>query len=169
MSDFYSSNINGYGSRVLDERSKRYVEKYWLSIDGLMRGWVGALNKRFNTEAQDSAVVKGAVSHLRPGGVLFEKRDFIEFTSLSIASGAKEFSVVEFIGQKRWGEGGRAFFRFVYPLDVSWADMVRSSPIADDVFMRPIREYFVISDNASVGKYVNNDADSPYELVFCDF
>lgn len=44
--------------------------------------------------------------------------------------------------------------------------MVSSCSIADDVFMRPIRTYFVISDSARVGKYVDSDALHPYELFF---
>lgn len=101
------------------------------------------------------------------GGGIFTEEEFIEFKSISINLGANRFALIEYIGQNDWAAfTSQSFFRFSYPLDVSWVEMANSCSIANNVFMRPIRVFFVITDNGCVGKYVDNDALHPYELFF---
>jgi hypothetical protein len=48
-----------------------------------------------------------------------------------------------------------------------WTELASSCSIADDVYMHPIRVYFVITGNGWVGKYADSDPAHPYELFFC--
>ena len=60
------------------------------------------------------------------------------------------------------------FCRYCYPLNATWDEIANSCAIADDIFMRPIRAYFVVTDNGRLGKYANNDVAKPYDLVFME-
>lgn len=167
MIDFQSIGIVGYGEVSLDELDIYYLEKYWLNLESLVSYWAGLLDQAFIVNRDGPEIRCQSNMEYRPGGVLFTEQEFLDFKRLSIDLGAKSFAVIEYIGQSEWVDfSSRSFFRFAYPLDVSWSEMTSSCPIADDVFMRPIRAFFVISDNGRIGKYVDSDAFHPYELFF---
>ncbi|WP_349985631.1 hypothetical protein ABRP17_013895 [Stenotrophomonas sp. WHRI 8082] len=167
MIDFHLSIIENYGSDVLDDPNMEYLRKYWMNISQLKADWAELLDQKF-VLGQDCFAVStrcDAESHL--GGAIFAEEEFSEFKRMSADMGAKSFAIVEYIGQDQWNEfESISFFRFVFPLDIAWAEMVCSCSIAYDVFERPIRTYFVLSDNGCVGKYVDSDALHPYDLRF---
>jgi len=167
MLDFNSSDIAGYKGCSLGKSDVDYLEKYWMSIGGLTENWAGVLSRAFVMKEGGPVVSFFYKTKLHPGGLLFVEEEFSEFTRSASRTGAQRFAIVEYVGQKQWTDfASGSFFRFSFPLDVSWSEMACSCPIADDVFKRPIRAYFVITDNGLTGKYVDNDALHPYEIVF---
>jgi len=167
MLDFSLSNITGYEGCALGELEVKYLDKYWMSVGGLTENWAGVLARAFVLKAGGPEVSFFHQAQWRPGGVLFTEEEFAEFTRLASRTGAQRFAIVEYVGQKQWSDFiSGSFFRFSYPLDVSWSEIACSCAIADDVFMRPIRSYFVITDNGLAGKYVDSDALHPYEIVY---
>lgn len=167
--DFLRSNIDNYKEELLDSSDLSYLNKFWLSEDALSRNWADALSRIFVINGRHVSISPDMNVDIRMGGVLFTRDEFEEFKRLGVRSGASEFAIIEDIGQKDWTILlDRSFFRFAYPIDVAWDDMSGSCSIAYDVFTRPIRAYYVLTSNGCVGKYSNNDAEKPYDLVFFD-
>jgi hypothetical protein len=120
----------------------------------------------FSTDGSVS-INSGYLVDTQQGGLLFDQSEFVSFTGRLKESGENRFSVIEDVGAgSDWNLGNMAFFRFSYPSDVVWDEMVNSCSLAKDVFLRPIRCFIVVSKHALIGKYVDNDAETPYELRF---
>ncbi len=167
MVDFQSSGMDRYDMSRLDEADLRYLGNYLLDTDVLIRDWSNLLDGIFVLQESGVAVAPALDVEPRLGGILFLVDEFDEFKREAVASGANSFAVVEYIGQKGWADDASpSFFRFAYPVDVAWEEMVGSCVIAKDVFGRPIRVFAVVTDNGKVGKFADNDALRPYELTF---
>lgn len=167
MIDFQSSGMERYDMSRLDEADLRYLQNYWLDTDVLIREWSNLLDSIFVLQNSGVAVAAGVGVESRLGGILFIADEFVEFKRQAIASGATSFAVVEYIGQNGWtDDSSPSFFRFSYPVGVSWEEMTNSCEIAKDVYGRPIRAFAVVTDNGKVGKYADNDALRPYEWIF---
>lgn len=165
--DFLASEIDGYKSWLLEEQTVRYIDLYWINRETLERDWATRIESVFKRTADKVSIAEGYVVDFLQGGILFTKEEFAAFVARSKATGATKFAVVEDIGQRDWHALQEFdFFRFSYPIDIDWGEMTRTGMLARDVFERPIRCFFVITDNAKTGKYTNNDASSPYDIVF---
>ena len=165
--DFMVSAIDGYPNSRADDSLAQYLEKYWIDRESLEHVWAPLFESVFRRSSGRASVADNFVVDISQGGILFTKDEFLEFVARAKEVGATRFAVVEDIGQRDWRALKRFdFFRFSYPVTVSWEEMARSSILAQDVFERPIRCFFVITDNGKLGKYANNDADPPYDLVF---
>ena len=165
--DFIQSGLPGYGSCDLTPGDIDYLSRYWLSLDELANKWSFILDSSFVRLSKGISIEPGRVVDMRRGGLLFDEPEFALFVKDANKLGARRFAVIEDIGQSDWvANVDRSFFRFSYPLAIPWEDMTRSCPLAEDVFLRPIRCFFVVLDNGIIGKYVNSDAEIPYEMVF---
>lgn len=165
--DFFESSIEGYSAEFLTQDDITYLCKYWIDADVLSSKWSSVLTSSFSVRNLDVGIAPGKSVDVRMGGVLFVEDEFKLFKFLAVESGANEFAVIEDVGQQDWGELSQLnFFRFSFPLSVDWGEITKSCQLAEDVFSRPIRAFFVLTDNGQIGKYVNNDADPPYELFF---
>lgn len=165
--DFINSSLAGYEPRFITSADQNYLDKYWLSMDVLMNRWAGVLASSFILTGSKVRISPQQNVDVMVGGVVFDEDEFGEFTSMLAASGASAFAVVEDIGQQEWmREMDPKFFRFEFPIGISWRDISQSCPIAEDVFLRPIRCFFVIGENARVGKYVDSDSESPHQILF---
>lgn len=165
--DFTASMINGYVSGGLEDSTVRYVDNYWIDREQLECDWAPLIESVFKRSSGKVSVAQGYVVDFRQGGILFTQDEFLAFVDRAKAAGAEKFAVIEDIGQLYWRDlQDLSFFRFSYPVDVPWNEMTCSSILAQDVFERPIRCFFVVTDNGRVGKYANNDADKPYDLIF---
>lgn len=167
IDDFLSSRIVGYSANNVDESTERYIRKYWIERVSLCTDWANILKTSFVRFSEAISVASHCSVESKVGGIIFTEEEFSDFVLQVEAVGADRFAVIEDIGQKDWRQlTVYDFFRFAYPPDISWGEMTRSCALADDVFGRPIRCFFVTTDNGRFGKYVNNDAETPYELVF---
>lgn len=165
--DFIASAIDGYTPKSLDERTARYLDNYWIDRESLERDWAPLIESAFSRSSGKMSITEGYAVDILQGGILFTRDEFLAFVASAKGAGAKSFAVVEDMGQPRWNAlQAFDFFRFSYPIDIHWDEMTHSSALAQDVFERPIRCFFVITDNGKVGKYANNDVDTPYDLVF---
>lgn len=169
MNDFYESGIPGYEEEFLKYADRQYLNQFWLDVDVLVKEWGDVLDRSFVISGKCVSIAPVKDVDVRRGGVLFAEEEFKQFKRLALQSGAKNFVVVEDIGQQDWREiTVRSFFRFSYPLVTTWDEVASSCSIAEDIFLRPIRAYFVVVDNGQLGKYANNDAEKPYDLVFME-
>ncbi len=164
--DFLDSAIDGYAPDSLDRSTIQYLENYWINRESFEQDWAHLFVSAFRRVSGKVSVASGSVDFLQ-GGTVFVKEEFLAFIARAEESGATRFAVVEDIGQSNWSAlKSFDFFRFSYPVGIGWDEMTKSSILAQDIFERPIRCFFVITDNGAVGKYANNDADPPYDLVF---
>lgn len=168
IQDFLRSKIPGYDAVDLDNDLVEYIKKYWIDREQLIQAWAWIIESRFvRSTTGIVSVAAGYSTEVRCGGLIFEENECLDFRSDAKRNGSQEFAVIEDVGQTEWNSVRNfGFFRFVYPIDVSWNEMTRSSGVAEDVFGRPIRCFFVVTSDGEFGKYVNNDADMPYEVVF---
>lgn len=167
--DFYRSGIPGYGKESLDYPDCHYLDRFWVDAGTLVETWADVLERSFVVRGKNISIAPMKDVDVRMGGVLFVEEEFKEFKHLALQSGATNFVVIEDVGQKNWKKlESHSFFRFAYPLSVGWGEIAHSCAIAEDIFTRPIRAYFVVTDNGRLGKYANNDADRPYELIFIE-
>lgn len=165
--DFINSRLDGYDLDDLKPSDVHYLKNFWIGIDELKTIWAPVLSDAF---LQTSGVVSINAPYSvnrEMGGVLFDESEFDRFKLDAEISGATRFAVIEDIGQESWQTlHDPAFFRFAYPIDITWSEMALSCALAEDVFLRPIRCFFVVLENGHAGKYVNSDAEAPCELVF---
>lgn len=169
MVDFNESSMSGYEDEFLDDSDRHYLRRFWLDADVLVTEWADVLDRSFVISGNDVSIAPGKGVDVRMGGVLFTEEEFREFKRFALRSGATNFVVIEDVGQQGWKKlANRSFFRFCYPLNAMWDEIANSCAISDDIFLRPIRAYFVVTDNGRVGKYANNDVARPYDLVFMD-
>lgn len=168
IQDFLRSSIPGYDTADLDGDLVKYIEKYWIDSERLIQTWAWIIESRFvRSTTGIVSVAAGCSTEVRCGGLIFEENEFLDFRSDAKRNGSQEFAVIEDVGQSQWiSLRDFNFFRFFYPVDVSWSEMTRSSTVAEDIFGRPIRCFFVVTRDGKFGKYVNNDADMPYDIVF---
>jgi hypothetical protein len=167
ISDFLSSQLSGYEVEFLTQTDINYLNDFWLDLDQIHEKWDVLLSQAFDCTMEDVRIRPGRDIDVRVSGCLFEEEDFSAFSERGIALGAKRFAVIEDRKQKCWnGLELKNCFRFSFPIDISWREIAHAAPIAEDVFQRPIRCFFVLCDNGSMGKYVNNDADHPFEVFF---
>lgn len=165
--DFIDSRLGAYAAERLGDRTIQYLDRYWMDRGHLEDQWGPLLETVFTRSSGKVSVAGGYQVDFLQGGILFTEDEFQAFAAQARRAGARRFAVVEDVGQDRWyALEAMDFFRFAYPLDVDWNEMTRSCLVAEDVFERPIRCFFVITDNGKVGKYANNDAERPYDLVF---
>lgn len=169
MVDFNESSMSGYEDEFLGDSDRHYLRRFWLDADVLVKEWAGVLDRSFVINGDDVSIAPAKGVDVRMGGVLFIEEEFQEFKRFALQSGATSFVVIEDVGQQGWKDlADHSFFRFCYPLDATWDEIANSCAISDDIFVRPIRAYFVVTDNGRIGKYANNDVDKPYDLVFID-
>lgn len=165
--DFATSGLDGYVSASLDENTVRYLDHYWLDRRCLESQWAELIVSVFKRSDGSISIAPDKKVEHHLGGILFTKEEFHAFVELAKMTGARRFVVIEDAGQAEWDVLRETnFFRFSYPMDVGWDEIAHSSILAEDVFGRPIRCFFVITDNGKLGKYANNDADPPYDLTF---
>ena len=101
------------------------------------------------------------------GGIIFDEADLADFNFNMLSSGARTFAVIEDVGQHQFDRlADSGFYRFSYDAGTLWNEIADCCSIAQEVFQRPIRRFFVISDNGRFGKYVDNDASPPTEISF---
>ncbi|MGB6143438.1 MAG: hypothetical protein WBG33_03990 [Rhodanobacter sp.] len=169
MNDFYKSGIPGYEEYLLSHSDRIYINRFWLDAQTLVEKWAPVLDRSFVIKDGSVSIAPIKDVDLQVGGVLFVEEEFEKFRRIAFRLGAQDFVVIENVGQKNWIEiTDRSFFRFSYPLSITWEDISKSCAVAEDIFLRPIRAYFVVTDNGRLGKYTNNDAARPYDLVFMD-
>lgn len=164
IADFIESNIAGYGPELLTGENSAYLERFWLPFDRLTKVWEPLLSGVFDRSSGRIRVKPGRCVDIRIGGYLFEEDDFAEFSERGAALRARSFSVIEDVNRHCFES--RSFFRFTFPIDISWRELAHAAPISYDVFQRPIRCFFVICDNGRVGKYADNDEDRPFHIYF---
>lgn len=165
--DFSESAIPDYRKDQLTPEDLAYLNAYWLDRDALSSKWGSTLAASFVVKGQSVGIAPGNLVDVRMGGILFIDEEFEEFRSLALEAGASEVAVIEDIGQQDWNRLTHlGFFRFSFPLSLDWRQVSAACSLAEDVFLRPIRAFFVVTGNGAVGKYANNDADPPYEFFF---
>lgn len=165
--DFEKSAIPGYDSSSLTSADANNLLDYWIDLEIVSARWSSALERNFTITGSEVRIANDREVDVRMGGVVFAEDDFNEFQRQAAASGASRFAVIEDIGQQGWKHfDASGFLRFSYPVVTSWSRIAKACPIAEDVFIRPIRAFFVVTDNGMVGKYANNDTSPPYELWF---
>lgn len=167
IKDFLRSEILGFAYSDLSNEDFCYIDKYWLNLEDLVSFWVPILLTTFSKHGGNISIPRGFQVDIRCGGILFDEDEFQEFTRDAKLAGGKEFAVIEDIAQNGWKLLNQIdFFRFSFPVDIKWPEISASCPLADDVFLRPIRCFYVIVDNGFIGKYVDNDRETPYEIAF---
>lgn len=167
MLDFIKNTPSGYIASSLSENDVNYINNYWVSEDGFFNYWSTIIGSCFHDDGVGVKVSQAKQWHAALGGVIFEEEEFELFKEAAKTGGAQQFCVVEEIGGLNWSRYlGAKFFRFNFPVEIEWEEMTRSSVVAADVFLRPVRRFFVVVDNGLMGKYVNNDDEVPYEIIF---
>lgn len=150
----------------MDANTQRYLNLHWLDRQALVSTWGPLVATRFET-GENAKVKPGFGFRPELGGLVFDESDLIDFNFELLQCGAGSFAVIEDVGQQSWTpDMPPAFMRFHFPTGVGWNELAGSCLLAQDVFQRPIRKFFVISDNGRVGKYVDNDAWPPTEVHF---
>ena len=167
MNDFMESGIQYYDPELLGPSDRHYIQSYWLNYSRLAETWVDVLERVFVVRESSICISPLFEVRVNSGGLLFVEEEFKKFKRVATREGAKNFVVIEDIGQQSWSHPTNfAFFRFCYPLNITWNELAKSCTIAEDMFLRPIRKYFVITNDGRHGKYANQDAEQPYELEF---
>lgn len=166
-SDFLASKMSGFAPNDLATNDLIYINKYWLNADELAISWAPVLVGTFVSSENGVLIKPGRCIDIRCGGILFEEQEFKIFANNARELTSKNFAIIEDVGQNSWTKPNTlSFFRFSFPIDITWIEMSKSCLLAEDIFSRPIRCFYVILDNGLAGKYVNNDDEVPYEVAF---
>jgi hypothetical protein len=148
-----------------------YFKKYWLDKKELDEVWLKIKNKIFNKDFHqlpDRVINQDIEVIILKGGIVLIEKEFIQFQSCMKRTGDKFFIVLEDYDENNPPHISGPPYRLKFPADITWEEMTsRGDPsfISYDVFMRPIRNYFVFGDSGAWGKYAGNDYEFPLDIV----
>jgi hypothetical protein len=164
-SDYYrtykSDQKGGWGDCGL---AGAYLDKYWLTKDEYESFWLRVKGTIFNPDFQSlPEKVFRKEFELIPliGGAIFSAEDFDAFKACLKETGDEHFVIV----QNTYGEENPIAFRMKFPADISWDELVSGNYISTVLFEMFHNDYFIFGDSGVWGKYVENDADPPLDLI----
>ena len=168
MRDDFFNSITTYAASSMDADTANYIDKYWISRSNFDAAWADVIRSVFLVQPDGSMSVASTQNvEFGLGGLIFGEAEYMDFSRNAMTSGAKIFAVVERADDSSSVVPSHyEFLRFSFPVDIGWREMSSSSLMAIDIFGRPIRRFFVVSDNGRVGKYSDNDAEVPFEISF---
>jgi hypothetical protein len=150
---------------------EEYLKKYWLDKQELKEVWLNKKDTIFNPNFKvlpdpvfnqnfDTIILKG-------GSVLYEQ-EFEILRSCMKVTGDKYLLLVEDYDEETSPIVAGPSSRFKYPINISWKEIMSGAELSMDIFLRPIRNFFVFGDSSQWGRYAGNDYDSPLDIIGFD-
>lgn len=148
-----------------------YLEKYWLDKQELNKDWIKIKNTVFNPVFKflpDAVFNKDFDVLIRLGGTALDQEQYELFQSCMKITGDRYFVVLEDYDEVNPPHFSGPPLRFKYPVDITWEEIIGGDMISYQVFIRPIRMYFIFGDSGKWGKYAGNDYASPIDIIGFD-
>lgn len=162
MKDFMASS--GW-SMAPDPASLKYIESSWIA-EPHIAPWVSAITSIFDRAGGVIGVRSGFVVRRSGSSLLFEKEGYERFTLWAQKVAAERFCVIEDdLSPSLYEIRGLHCLRYGFEVGADWEWLTNSCDAAIDLFQRPIRQFFVVTDNGMLGKYCDNDSENSFELL----
>lgn len=171
--DYYSAQEFASYSTMLAKQvwgdrnaAEVYLENYWMSSEEYQTRWQTIREAVFANECDgypDVIVREGYQMIPLVGGKLFLETDFLQLQKCMLAAGNKTFAIIEhgFCGTMK-----DVHFRMRYPVNITWAELTSGNYVSSAMLELLHKDYFVVGDSTSLGKYAANQDDSIDLLVF---
>jgi hypothetical protein len=150
------------------EPAEHYLNKYWLDKQELKEVWLKIKDVIYNPGFKvlpDPVFSHNFDTIILKGGSVLNKEEFEILQSCMKVIGEKYLLLVEDYDEEISPINAGPAFRFKYPVDITWEKIMSGGEISFDVFLRPIRNFFVFGDSGQWGRYVGNDYDSPLDII----
>ena len=155
-------------------KAEQYLEKYWLDKNELKEVWLKIKNRIFNKDfihLPDPVINKDLDVIILKGGIVLYEKEFELFQSCMKSIGDNYFIILEDYDENNPPHSSGPPYRFKFPVNITWEEMTSggdSYMLSYDVFLRPIRNYFVFGDSGAWGKYAGSDYEWPLDIIGFD-
>ena len=145
-----------------------YLEKYWLDKQELNEYWIKIKNEVFNP---DFSIIPDPVFNkdfdwiVRLGGTALAPEEYELFHSCMKITGDKYFIVLEDHDEDNPPHNSGPPLRFKYPIDITWEEITGGADISEQIYVWPMRMYFIFGDSGKWGKYAGSDYPSPIDII----
>jgi hypothetical protein len=150
------------------EQVINYLDKYWLEKKELNEVWLNVKNRIFNVNFRNLAEPVFNEQYeilIFKGGSVLPEDYFNAFLECVRISGDKSLIVLEDYDENNPPHESGPPFRLKYPTNITMEAIMSGADISKQVFIRPVRNYFVFGDSGHWGKYVGNDFIYPLEII----
>jgi hypothetical protein len=165
----YQEQLNKYLDYPENRKQvEEYLEKFWLNKRELIDVWLKIKSRVFNTffkTLPDPLYNKTFETIILKGGSVLPKDNFDAFLTCLRIVGDTSFIILEDYDDNNPPHKSGPPFRFKYPINITIETIMSGADISKQVFLRPVRNYFVFGDSGQWGKYVGNDFEYPLEII----
>ena len=148
------------------DAARRYLDKYWLDEKEFRDNWKSLQDKMFinQEEGLPEFIFSPSLRFMAlRGGITFEEEDFKQLQSCMKILGDKHIIIV----QNSILPAKVPPFKMIYPVDITWDELMSGNFISTALFEMSLNEYFVFSESGKWCKYAANDFDLPLNLIAC--
>jgi hypothetical protein len=149
------------------EQAELYLRKYWLDKQELKDVWLKKRKEVFT----DPIIFPSSIFNdeldviINKGGAVLPEEDFEPLKLCIQHTGDNYFIILEDYDEDNPPHTSGPPYRFKYPVGISWSEIMSGGSISYDVYVRPIRNYFVFGDSSQWGRYCGSDFEYPL-LIF---
>ena len=175
----YKTQLNTYSFPYTKELTKKYLESYWLYKKELNNFWIPIKNKMFNPDFKwfpDLVFKNGYVIYPMIGFCILGEEYYNKLKKCMIKCGDKEFVILEGFSDEitppLYPEYSEPPLRFKYASTLAWNkidwsdhDISKGEGISYELFLSPVRNYYIFGDSGIWGQYSANDYDMPIEIL----
>jgi hypothetical protein len=165
----YQNKLDEFTDYSNKKKIEEYLKIYWLDKNELKTLATKAMIYHPNFKALPDPIFNEHfdIVILKGGSVLY-KEEFELLQSCMRAIGDKYFFLVEDYDEETSSIDAGPSYRFKFPVDITWDIIMSGAEISYDVFLRPIRNFFVFGDSGQWGRYVSDDYDYPLDIIGFD-
>jgi hypothetical protein len=167
----YQNQIDEFTDNADKNKIEKYLEKYWLDKRDLNEVWLNIKNKVFSTAFSafpDPLYNVSFDTIIRKGGCLLYQDELEQIQLCMKNFGEKHLFIIEDYDETNPPHTSGPPYRFKFPVDISWKEIIGGAELSWLVFRIPERNYFVFSDSGQWGKYAGNDYEYPLDIIGFD-
>ena len=164
----YQRQVNFYYEVETRKQTEAYFKKYWLDKDEYLERWLPIQESIYQVSGlffPEVGFRSGFEVTIIGGGRIFAEKDFLALKCCIEETADSHFVIVEHVDDDANPHHGEPPLRFRYPSSITWGELMSGGYVSEELFERPVKEYFVFGNTGAWGKYVANDYIYPLDLV----
>lgn len=159
MKKDYSERLNMICNSEIKREAKAFFNRFWLDLDEYHYIWLPVKNRIFRSTASHYPHMMFQDGYdLWPqiGGLLLADDEHPQLMACAREIGDRFLLIVENQPHPN-PPRTKPPYRLKIPVDTPWSEFMSGGYISRDIFLAPVREYYVFGDSGQWGEYVSND------------